>query len=382
MTGPWAPCGERSSGCSPRSLRTPGAREALLARERRGAQDHGVSRSRAWLVVVLAAVACGPSIDPEWLVTGPREIALEVEVVAQGPYGAPIVDTSRTPRDALPLDTLQLVPVVVDADGPIDAETLEGAWIMCGGVRSCLLADTLVDRPACTGQELQPSEPCRFDGGGTARLTMANLPTSLPSEGSVLELLAGPTVSFVGSTAQGPGVEACLARFDARERLDGCLMMERVLGLGPLGELVDVLRAAGFDPGIGEQADTLLARPRNRNPAVEQLRVEIGSESRVVQAGTKVIVPRDEAIVLTVETSEADLDPYDVLVGDELATLTDTITVQWWLDREVERDEPVYGQPWVRWRPGSVTGVVRAYVVLRDGREGEGWGWLDLEIAD
>jgi hypothetical protein len=196
----------------------------------------------------------------------------------------------------------------------------------------------------------------------------------------VFDLVDGPTVSFVASAPDGPGLDACLARFDARERLDGCLMMERVLGLGPLGELVDRLRALGIDPGIGEEAETLLARPRNRNPAVERFRVQAGGVPLVVAAGSVVTVPRGAEILLAVETTAEDLDAYEVALGDETAQLTDDLGARWWLDREVELEDVPYGQLWVRWRAGSVTGTVRAYVVLEDGRGGEAWGWLDLEL--
>lgn len=335
---------------------------------------------RAGLGALLAA-ACTPDIDPAWLVTGPRELALDVEVVAQGPYGARIPEEPRSARDALPLDTLRLRPGIADVDGPLDPDGLEGTWLMCAGIGSCLLQGSVGQRPACTGEELQPSEPCRFFEGGTAMLTLADVPLELPSDAStVFGLIDGPTISFIASAPEGPGLQQCIDRFDARDRLEGCLLMERALGLGPLGELVDVLDALGIEPGIGDEAETLLARPRNHNPAVEQIRVEIDGEASVVAAGSRVSVPRDAAIVLAVETTEADLDGYEVMVGDETAMLTDDLDAQWWLDREVELEDPVYGQLWVRWRAGPVTGTVRAYVALRDGRGGEGWGWLDLEI--
>ena len=336
---------------------------------------------RAGLGALLAAAACTPTIEPSWLLSGPRELALDVEVVEQGPYGAPIEAGLRTARDALPLDTLRLRPAVVDADGPLDPDALEATWLVCAGIGSCLLQGSLVDRPACTGEELQPPEPCRFFDGGTGRLTLADFPRELPAEdSSVFDLVDGPTVSFVASAPDGPGLDRCLARFDARERLDGCLMMERVLGLGPLGELVDQLLLLGIDSGIGEEAETLLARPRNHNPAIEEIQVEIAGETMRVAAGSTISVPRDQSIVLRVEPTEADLDGYEVTLGDETALLTDDLEAQWWLDREVDLEDPAYGQLWVRWQAGAVTGTVRAYVVLRDSRGGEGWGWLDLEI--
>lgn len=330
---------------------------------------------------MLVATACTPPIEPAWLVSKPRELAIEVEVAAQGPFGERIVPGPRTPRDALPLDTLAMRAVVVDPDGPIDPDALEGMWLLCQGVGNCLVRDPVAERSLCTDQEIQPTAPCRFGDGGSASLTIGEIPSMFPdAPPSVFDLVSGPTVAFVGSPPDGPGLERCVARLDARERLDGCLLMERVLGLGPLGELVDQLIAAGIDPGITDGAETLLERPRNNNPAVEAVRVSFGRESLLVPVGGRVAVPYDAAIVMTVEPTDADLDGYEVVLGDETVLLTDDLDTQWWFDREVDLEEAPLGQLWVRWRAGAATGTVRAYVALRDNRSGEAWGWLDLEI--
>jgi hypothetical protein len=213
-------------------------------------------------------------------------------------------------------------------------------------------------------------------------LTIADFPPLLPTDlSTVFSLISGPTVAFIASTPNGPGLSSCLERLDARDRLDGCLMMERVLGLGPLGELVAQLMELGIDPGIGAEADTLLDQPRNRNPAVEQFRVSFGDQDALVPAGTSVVVPRDQAIVLTVETAAEDLDGYETQVGDETVLFTDDLEAQWWFDREVDVEDTPAGEPWVRLRAGAATGTVRAYAVLRDSRSGEGWGFVDLELG-
>lgn len=333
--------------------------------------------------LLFLVAACTPPIDPPWLVTGPRELAMEIEVVAQGPHGARIQPGPRSFRDALPLDTLSLRPIVVDADGPVDASTLDGRWVSCSGIGACLLRGPVSDLPACTGDEIQPREPCRFGDGGEGTLTIADVPAELPDDlPTVLGLVNGPTVAFIASVPDGPGLASCMARFDAREPLDGCLMMERVLGIGPLGDLVRVLEELGIDSGIEGEAETLLVRPRNRNPRVEQLRVDVGDQTMLVPSGSVVTVPRDEWVTLTVETTEDDLDGYETMVGEQTAMLTDLLYTQWWLDRDVELEEALPGQQWARVRAGAAQGPVRAYVVLRDDRGGEGWGWLDLELED
>lgn len=324
--------------------------------------------------------ACTPSIDPSWLITGARELALDVEVIGQGPYGQPITDTSRSSRDALPLDTLSLRPIVVDTEGPIEPESLDGLWILCSGLGNCLLRDRDLDSTRCTGTSIQPPEPCVFDEGGPATLTMPDVPALLLELTTIFTLVSGPTVAYIASPPNGPGLNACVARFESRERLDGCLLMERALGLGPLGELVDTLEAAGFDPGIDEGAESLLARPRNRNPAVQTLQVEYGTGSVEVNAGARVAVPRDQEIRLTVLTTEEDLDAYEAMVGEQTVLFSDNLDAQWWFDQEVDRLDSLPNQVFTSFRAGNATGTVRVYVVVRDNLGGEGWGFVDLEL--
>ncbi|MEM9454735.1 MAG: hypothetical protein AAGF11_11185 [Myxococcota bacterium] len=330
--------------------------------------------------LLLGVTGCTPSIDPSWLITGPRELALDVEVIGQGPYGQPIIDTSRSSRDALPLDTLSLRPIVIDTEGPIEPESLDGRWILCSGLGNCLLRDRELDGPRCTGTSIQPAAPCIFDEGGPATLTIPDVPPLLPEISTIFTLVSGPTVAYVASPPEGPGLDACIARFEARERLDGCLLMERALGLGPLGELVETLEAAGFDLGIDEGAESLLARPRNRNPAVQTLQVMYGTESVEVNAGARVVVPRDQEIRLTVQTTEEDLDAYEAMVGDQTVLFSDNLDAQWWFDQEVDRLDELPNRIFTSFRAGTATGTVRVYVVVRDNLGGEGWGFVDLEL--
>ena len=327
--------------------------------------------------------ACAPPIEPAWLVSRPRELALEVEVVAQGPYGRRMQPGPRTYRDALPRDTLSLRPVIVDPQGSMDLAAFEIAWTLCSGIGSCLLRGSVLERPACTNEELQPPEPCLLAEGGEVRLTLADLPAVLPTNlPTVLNLVSGPTVGLVASPPDGPGVDACLARLDAREPLEDCLLMERVIGIGPVGELAALLDEQGIDPGLGDDAQTLLERPRNRNPTVEHIRVELGDDVIVVESGSTLAVPRDQDVTLTLETTDDDLDGYETILGDETVELSDDLGAEWWFDRELDVDGALPGQLWVRLRAGTVTGTARAYAVLRDNRGGEGWGWLDLDFGE
>ncbi len=359
------------------------------ARDALGAADHAdalrsptkMDRRVPIAATLLSLAACSPPLDPAWLVTEPREIALEVEMTAQGPYGERVGPSSRSFRDGLPGDTLSLQPVIIDAAGPLNLDELEGAWWLCSGVGNCLLRSDVASRPACTGDEIQPAEPCRIGDGGRTTLTLADLPTAelLGEQTNLLELVSGPTVAFMASPPDGPGLEACIARVDARQRLDGCLMMERTLGIGPLGELVALVESLGIATDV-PTGDTLLSQPRNRNPAVLELSVSYGGETVQVPVGTRLSVPRGQDIVLAVVTGRDDLDAYEVIIDEQTIMFADELGTQWWFDEDIERADLVPGQQIVSWRGDTSVEEVRAYVALRDSRGGEAWGWLDFEL--
>ncbi len=336
---------------------------------------------------MLLLAACAPDIDPPWLISAPRELIMEVEVTEQGPYGERITDRERSSRDALPRDTLSLRPVVIDRNGPLDPDALEGRWLMCAGLGGCALQAPVASVSRCANEQLRPAEPCRFGEGGRATLTLGDVSPDQLDGGSVtlFSLVSGPTVVWIGSAPQGPGVEECIARLDAREHLEGCLLMERLLRLGPLAELAALLEEAGLDPGLTEGAQTLLARPRNRNPAVTSFALSYGGQTRTLPAGARASVPRRQELQLTVITTEADRDPYEVEVEPDglLVEFSDNLDAQWLFDREIERlDQPADGTGVsVRWRTGDQVGTVRVFVALRDDHGGEGWGSLQLEIG-
>ena len=337
------------------------------------------------MLVLAGLTACSPPLDPPWLIRDATEIALLVEVEAQGPYGEPIVPGPRTYRDALPLDRLSLEPVIVDESGRVAVENLEGAWFLCSGVGNCLLRSRLGARPTCEDEQVQPEESCRFAEGGRAELVMGNVPDDLPEdEASIFDLLSGPTVAFIGSAVDGPGMEACIARFDGRERLEGCLLMERFLGVGPLGDVADLLESLGYDTGLELGFETLLAQPRNRNPAVEEFVVRYGGERRTVRQGERIEVPRGELITVNVSTTDEDLDSFEVTleVSGELAIINDELSAEWWFDRDIDLEDELPGSMNARWSANGIDDQVRAYVALRDSRGGEAWGWLDFEIVD
>lgn len=325
-------------------------------------------------------LGCGPQIDPHWLITTPTEIAVEVEVVQQGPLGTRIVPGPRTYRDVLPFDTVSLRPIIVDQDGPLDVDELEGQWLLCPGFGNCLGTRQVTDRPRCDGERFLPEEPCRFSEEPITALTLGGSLEELdPSSASVFSLLIGPTVAFIASAPDGPGLEVCIDRLEQRTRLDGCLLVERVLGVGPVADLVAYLTELGIDPGVSEEAEFLLATPRNRNPAVEMITVRDGSQTRTVEAGSEITVPSGVDIGLALRTTDDDLDLFTIEDPDEEEPLeiTDSLAAQWWFDTPIDRDIDTLDTLSTTIRSNGQART-RAYVTLRESRRGEGWGYLDL----
>ncbi len=331
------------------------------------------------MVAAAGLTACAPQLDPPWLLTQPRELALEVEVVEQGPYGERLMPRPRTPRDALPLDTIRLRPWVVDGAGPVDLDSLDAAWWMCASIGGCLTGLPVASRPACSTDQFEPSEPCRLAEGAETTVRLADIPAQQLEPSSALDLLNGITVGFMASPEGGPGLDTCIARLDARQPLGECLLMERLLGVGPLSDLVALIEALGGDVGL-ELGETLLARPRNYNPAVMELSVSYGSTSVRVPAGTRLSVPRNVEVLVGIVPDDQDLDSYEVIVAEQLVLFSDDLTTQWWFDARVDRTDTLPGQLTARWSADGAVDEVRAYVVLRDNRGGEALGWLDFEL--
>lgn len=336
----------------------------------------GVTRRRTTLLVLTAATACTPALDPPWVLARARELGMRVEVVAQGPYGLSLDDTRPSVNEALPLDTVEITPFVAGPDGEVAVGDLDPQWYLCREPASCLLLAEPNALPPCDVEFLLPEQTCALSGDDTLTLTLGDFtPAETPE--AVFAINSPPSVGLVASTDQGPGTDACLGAIGARESLEGCLWTERTLSLGSVGEVVESLELLGYELELSESLVPLLGVPRNHNPSVQEFQVTVDGEATMHATGSTVVVPRRAAVVVQYLPSDDDIDRYEVEIDGATVQLEDQLGGRWFASREVTEfdDRGINSLVWQAER----TEPVRIHFVVRDDRRAEAWGWLDFE---
>lgn len=339
-------------------------------------------RWREGIAAATVAAACTPPVPPEYVVELPRELAFEIAVVEQGPWGQPLDDAERSVNEALPGDTVEVRPFLGGPGGPVDLAALDPAWFLCDDAGACLLR---VDDPTALQScaetvPLVPEEPCALPSGETLQLTLGEFVVPETAD-AVFAVNRAPTVGFVAGTPDGPDTDSCLSRIADRVPLRECLWAERTLALGSLAEVVETLEALGIEVELSESLETLLTVPRNHNPEVGQLQVAVdGGAFESHPVGDTVSVPAGSDIVIRHEAEDADMDEYTVIIGDEVRDVTDRLTGRWFADRALDAFEEVEAARTLRFRSDSADPVT-IFFVLRDDRRSEAGGWLHFELG-
>lgn len=337
---------------------------------------HRVAERSIGLVALCAA--CTPSLDPSWVLARTSELALRIEVVAQGPYGDTLDPQAPTTNEVLPLDTVLARPLIVGPDGVVPLQDLSPQWYLCDGNGNCLLRAEPTALPPCDLELLAPDEPCALVGADSLEFKLGDF---LPAEDAdaVFLINRAPTIGFVASAEVGPGTAACIDRISERKSLEGCLWMERTLSLGSLAEVVDALTALGSEFEVSDSLAPLLDVPRNHNPAVTAFSVSIdGGEPETYPPKAIVTVPVGATIAVAYLPNESDVDRYTVEVDGEELDVEDHLQGRWLMSREVAQLEQALGQTSMVWE-ASRADPVTAYFVVHDDRRAEAWGWLHFE---
>jgi len=337
-----------------------------------------VARRFIGSVLVAACGACTPVLDPPWLLTRERELALRVEVVAQGGYGLPLDPGEPTVNEVLALDTVRATPRIVGADGPVLLGDFSPQWYLCD-IGSCLLGYDDLDLPPCELEVLAPESACALPGGDTVEFQLGDFATS-DNPDELFGINRAPTLGFIASTPSGPGTEACLDNIVDRDPLSGCLWMERPLNLGSFGEFVAGLEALGLSVDLSDSLLPLLDVPRNHNPSVETFTVTIDGEmAKSVHAGDTVRVPTGATVTVAYAPSDSDMDAYEVELDGDVLQAQDVFGGRWYASREVSEFERVPFSTAVTWR-ATQADPVTLHLVLSDDRGAEAWGWLDFDL--
>lgn len=323
--------------------------------------------------------ACVPGVEPSWVITRPRELALHMEVVAQGPYGQPIDPEGPTGSEFLPRDTVRATPFIVGPDGPIDAAELDILWALCRDPGGCRTGSPDPDLPTCDLSALVPEDPCELGSGGFIELQLGDPPA--PGTADLLDIPTSvPVVSMIASAPDGPGARACVENLAARRSLSGCMMMERPVALGPLSEIVALLEQLGYEVELGDSLEPLLARPRNHNPGVPRFAVHAGDRVEEVESGERASVPVGADVLIEVLPRDTDVEVFEIEIEGLPLQVQETLTGRWWTDVDVEGFAETVSGLAVTWQ-ATRAGSVAFFFVLRDDRGSEIGGWLGVDVG-
>jgi hypothetical protein len=332
-------------------------------------------------LVVLAA--CQPAVPPAYVITTPREIALQMEVTEFGPYSTPDASGGPPATEFLPRDRLRATPVFAGPEGPMSAEEFDLRWVACSPSRGCLVTVDPNTLRACDPGVFLPDVPCELGRDATLEFTLADLdPTLLGDLGGDNPVLAvATTPPIVGLVAAPPGqrVDDCLQALHEREDLGDCILLERTIPLGPLSEVVAVLEALGVMVEISESLAPLLSRPRNHLPSVREFDVTWDESAQTVAHGGSLEVPAGARVTVSWRPGPGDVERYEVVLGGVEFESEEQLFGTWAFDRDVTDLEMLVSTVSATI---EVDEDVMAYLALRDDRGSESAGWLTLEVAD
>lgn len=347
---------------------------------------------------MLALVACTPDLEPPWVLQRPTELALSIEVETPEPV-------PRTFHQFLPGERVRLTPLVAGPGGRIDPSELDMHWVLCDSGVPCLQSlGRARELEPCEGL-FQPGTSCWLDQGGVASLLWNGLDVSMLDldpelEGSAFALVQGPQVALIGSGPSGPGSDACADRLARRESLSGCLLMRRLLRVGPWREIFDDAIEQGLIAEVSDDIDAVLDRPRNRNPRVKTFHVSGASgtpDGVEIVNGGRVQVAAGDTVDLQWLPEPDDFDDYASTLDGIPVQVDEGLAGQWVTDRALEGFVPgalssaefdagmqnllldchacnvqidIEGPP----------GIITVYFVVRDDMTAEGWGWVELDV--
>jgi hypothetical protein len=386
------------------------------------------ARSCALLLSFGAAAACAMDLPISERIANVRPLAVRVEAV--DPFA---MEGQAVRAEVLPVESLRVIPFIVDEDEPLSAERIEAelepVWLACPlqpvqGIFACLSTklplalDALEDCPPVDFAALDPSAgqlpampaPCRIPTGVGAS-TPASPVMQVPLDfnfflGGDLELTMIAHRPDEGST------ERCAQALLGQEPLpSACLVVVQRASIGPDAEILRLAAAAGV-PGV----DQLGAVPSedqipdaDRNTRIETFRVVVSDENvkrddlvRVFEAGPAIDVARGDTLevaagkTLVIETTapESDLQTYLIPAGGGMfEERTESYVGDWYRSWGTllgnDSDDPRSFNTW-RMVPGAQDdidsdlppeGRATLFYVLRDDRQGVDWFWFHVRVT-
>lgn len=338
------------------------------------------------MFAALALSGCSPVPMPPWFVDIPSTVAISQEIVRQGPYGERQPPTSpRSAHEALPRDTIRLTPFVIERSGPVPPERVDLAAFLCS-VPDCVLGLSNDAPPACPpAPTYNATTACRLGRGPTIEFELGE--PELGGELNLVQLLAAPSVVFVGSATPSVPATTCLDRLAAGAAMQECFTLSRRVHMGPASVLVEAAEDAGIDLPVGSGQGVLLGWERNHNPRVDTFEIAVEGQVTRVPHGSTVEVRSDGLLRIRYLPDDLDvehqtlLDPYDP--DTEPSIVTELLRGRWYAsNREIELDAGIDGGLAADVVVPPHTPAFHLYFVVADDRGSEAWGWLVIAPTD
>jgi hypothetical protein len=370
------------------------------------------------LLVALALLAslaggCAMDLPDPRLIIDHRVLAIRTAVTM--PLIAdpdPQVDALTPKAQALPFESVEITPFIVNPDGPVDPDSLDIVWIACEmtpgqGLFSCIQAAMplgLDDLPECStpslsdlmGDQLPEIEsPCLISRQGTPQYVVplsANV-----FIGGAIEL------TMIAGVPGGTSTDRCAAEILRGEYdlPDDCLFAVQRLRVGPIEQLLVLAQMFGVEiPGFTAPDPEDVPEP-DRNPRITQVRVglvdaqgkQIG-DAFAISAGDVVSAPRDATVQVEIDSPEEDLQTYLVPVnnGESFEDRSETYQGDWYRTWGTllsgTSDDPSSYNRWFLTKGDQDEGEMpvgdraRMYYVVRDRRQGVNWFWFEMLVED
>ena len=355
--------------------------------------------------------ACAMDLPDARVIISTRVLAIQTAVT--GPLVPdPELDVDRPKAQALPFETVELRPFVVNEDGLVDPDSLDILWLACEltpaqGLFSCIQSafpTTVADIPDCippdfmdlAGDELpEPANPCVIAREGTPEYVVP-LSANVFIGGSV-------ELTMISGVPGGTDTDTCAAEILAGEfdLPDDCLYSVQRLNVGPIELLAKLAADFGLElPGFEVPADEDIPEP-DRNPRISEIRVGIISEAGeqigdavIIQPGGTFTAPRESILQVEVDSPEEDLQTFLIPVnnGESYEERSESYQGEWYrtwgqLLSGTSDDPSSYNQWTLSQGDQDETEAppddkARIYYAVRDGRQGVNWFWFEVEVTE
>jgi hypothetical protein len=368
-------------------------------------------RSLALLVALAGAAGCAQDLPDERLIISHRVLAIRTAVTASLVPDAEL-DADRPKAQALPFETVEITPFIVNQDGEVDPDSLDVIWLACEltpglGLFACVsdsFPTTLADIPDCEVPDIN-------ELSGTELPEMVS-PCLIAREGSP-EYIAPLTANvFVGGAIEltmiagvpgGTSTDECAKQLlgDEYDLPNDCLFAVQRLSMGPVELLVQLAADFGVEiPGI-EVPDPEDVPEPDRNPRITEVRVGIIDEegmqvgdAQVVPYGGMFSAPLGAVLQIEVDSPEEDLQTFLIPVnnGESYEERDEAYQGDWYRTwgefLSGSSDDPMSYNLWtlvqgeqdeMETPPGD---RARLYYAVRDGRQGVNWFWFEVEVTE